>query len=295
MVRTRSVQDNRATLAETYVKLCVERMGCEFLPADSRTAGIDGHLRIIDNVTGSHLTLAVQVKSGIHYTRAPYSDPKFVHLAFDKEHVLDWHLSNLPVILVWVLDPDIQTPPLWCIASKIRLGSGRVRIRRSHVFDSDARAKLRDIASHAAGRPDIPLLHGPMLGNYFDEAKTGARKFYDTWRAKGSVSPKYGHVGVTLKGWRHITRHSASKNAILHKLSLLPCAKELIEVCESGLRVRVLREVGPRIELHMVRGLIRVPYRRDILLAAMLELRTTHDGRKRAKFYSLYERYHLGD
>jgi hypothetical protein len=184
---------------------------------------------------------------------------------------------------------------MWVSASEIELRSGRVKLRRSHIFDKNARPRIEELAREYAGRPSIPVLQSRPLTTTLQEAKEEAWKFYRDWRGIGSFSPRYGYVGVTLRAWRHLTKASSPADMIIHRLSLLPCAKELIELSSKGALVRVTSPDGPRTELQSVRGVVRPKFRAAIVVEVVLEVRFPCERYRATKLYSVYERGKLWD
>jgi len=137
----------------------------------------------------------------------------------------------------------------------------------------------------------FPRLNAPFL--FYDkvsDVKKMAWEFYSNWRQKGSTSPKFGKVDISLKGWRHITRVSNSQKSIIHKLNLLPCAKQLLETSKFSNFLRKSEYYLPGKELHCIWGLYETKYQPDIIVEVVLEITKYNMNNRKVVFYGVCEK-----
>ena len=288
---------------EFFVGQLVSRMGAKYTQIGGNHPSIDGQIQLKDPDSGAFYYLQIQVKTGTNCISGLKSKRKFLFLNLEKKHIFDWKLSNSPTIAVWVnLENDsAKQHALWADAKLARLGATRLKLYRKNLFDEAALPKLLDIARKNAGRPDIARLSSATLSpTTFADVKQQAWGFYSQWRSDGSVSPKFGKVYVTLKGWRHINRPSSSLPAIIHKLSLLQMARELLETSNQSRFLRRIEQrgedgelVGDRSiikELHSVYGLHQSSYQADIIVEVVLEVTKISGYPYLTKLYGVHEK-----
>ncbi len=180
--------------------------------------------------------------------------------------------------------------------------------------------ELYELSEQKYPNPTSRLSAAPSLFTKVSQVKPQAWAFYSKWREEGSQSPLFGKVDITLKGWRHVVRVSRSQAEVCHKLSLLRCAKELVEKATQSVKLRDLdRRVGSswsealknavgvtpqRIrstdhlgrpverELHVIHGRSLPPFRPPIEIeVVLLVARPQQDTRSilSTTFYSVYE------
>jgi hypothetical protein len=139
----------------------------------------------------------------------------------------------------------------------------------------------------------------PFAFTKVSDVKAQAWEFYSNWKQGTTYSPALKrNVAVTVKGWKHVTRRSRPQPEVCHKLSLLPCAREVIETCREAVLVRKLVpyvDASGRLvlrDLHVLRGRSQQPFRADIWVFVVIELKTfvDEDSVLGASFYSVYER-----
>lgn len=146
--------------------------------------------------------------------------------------------------------------------------------------------------------PSTRLKSLPLVFTKVRDIKAQAWVFYSEWKVKGSSSPRFGMVNVTVKGWRHLTQGSRPQVEVCHKLTLLRCAKEIVEKSWDSTLVRTLGpykdEIGRTItrELHALRGQSRQRFRAGIWVYVILEVKklVTDGSVVSTSFYSVYER-----
>lgn len=272
---------------EAFVRLCVEEMGCRFIPGDGNLPSIEGHIQIRDPGSGGYLYIAVQVKTGqSHLSRK--RDPKYVYLSLDRTDVLNWKSANVPVIIVWVDGVRPSRTALWGNALRAKK-SGRLRISSRATFDCTSVGDLLKLALAHAGRPQVPRLNeSPICLANVRDVKKKAREYFRCWREAGSVSPVFGRVRITLKAWRHMTRASLSQRAIVHRLALLSCAKAAIE---TAVESQFLRKLENGTELRAVRGVFKEAFRSDVCVEVVIQAkRHGRNGFANATLYSVLER-----
>jgi hypothetical protein len=281
----------------------VSKMGAKFTLIGGNHPSIDGQIQLKDPDTGTFYYLQVQVKTGTNCITGFNAKRKFFFLNLEKKHIFDWKLSNSPIIAVWVnLDDDrAKEYALWADAKLARLGATKLKLYRKNLINKAAFPKILDIARKNAGRPDIARLSSlALFPTTLAEVKHQAWDFYSQWRSDGSVSPMFGRVDITLRGWRHLTRPSASVAAIIHKLSLLRMARELLETSNQS---RFLRRIEKRgedgelvgdqsitKELHSVYGLHQSRYQADIIVEVVLEVTKINGYHRLTKLYGVHEK-----
>jgi hypothetical protein len=294
---------SRGDVGEFIVATRVSEMEGKYNHIGGNYPSIDGQIQLEDPDTGAFYYLNVQVKTGTKCISGNKAKRKFFSLNLEKKHIFDWQQSNSPTIAVWVdLDDDsAEKCVLWADAKLARLGATKLRLYRKNLFNETALPKLLDIARKHAGRPDIARLRSAALFSItLAEVKQQAWEFYSQWRSDGSVSPTFGRVNITLRGWRHLTRPSSSIPAIIHKLSLLRMARELLETSHQSRflrRIEPSRNAGELVgdpsitkELHSVYGLHQSSYQADIIVEVVLEVTKINGWPCLTKFYGVHEK-----
>lgn len=142
--------------------------------------------------------------------------------------------------------------------------------------------------------PSVRLDAPPLFPIRLSDVKGEAWEYFSIWRRDRCWSPVFGEVKITRRAWKHMTRVSRPQREACHKLSLLPCARELIQKARSARRVRVL--VNPRRpsriqrELYVLRGPHKSPFQADIKVEVVIEVAREPDGRQTATLLSVLER-----
>ena len=139
--------------------------------------------------------------------------------------------------------------------------------------------ELLELAEGRRPSPTVRLSTSPLSTLLVRNAKDAAWESYRAWKhdveAGRSLSPALGRINVTLKAWRHITRVRVPQREICHRLSLLPCAREVVEKAPT---YRIVRRLGRRV-LISLEGVYRSPYQADVLVEVIVEqLRSKRDG-----------------
>jgi len=285
------MRDNNAwgSQAEDLVAHCARTIG-EYDKADGKTPYIDGHLQIADPKTGQIYSVLIQVKSG----RSKFSkreSRKRVVGRLDPDHVKAWKRWNLLIIVVWVEDAGNRASQmLWADAARAKR-SGRLDFLASSEFGASAAAPILRLARAHAGCPDVPLLsHDLLFPEKVSEVRALAKNWFRMWMRVGSYSPVFGPVEVSWRVWRHITRCQLGQATVLHRLSLLPLAKEALEAARDANRVRTIGDGTGARYLFVVSAIYRRPHRTDAVIEVVVE--STHkQGRPgKCKLVSLYER-----
>jgi SIR2-like domain len=207
-----------------------------------------------------------------------FRDPAFQSVLAALQKVFG---SNFPSVFALMLRPDRST-------------INKLRQKNVDVIPYERRGdlmsffrELLDLGRRKHPAAAVRLDSPPLPLQRVREAKKIAREFYDAWRrdvALGrSSSPVLGAVGVTLRGWRHITRAGPPAREICHRLSLIPCAREVVEKATDKKDVRHL--FGKT--LIALEGTYRSPYQADVVVEVIIE----RSG-GRASFLSVHERRH---
>lgn len=281
--------DWKGIAAEHLINLCASRMECKLTLAGEKTPSIDGYLQVYDRQLDVNHLLQVQIKYGRRYIKRLKKRRPVVR-NLDREDILDWHSSGVPTIVVWVDNPTDPRHVLWGNAQLARPGSGELKLRRGSAFDSAAVPRLLNIARLHAGKPNITRLSiKPLLPASVGEAKKAAWPVFREWCRDGSLSPRFGRVEVTRRCWRHVTRVTCSPAAVVHKLSLLPSAREVVERGSRSHHLRDLSADGSK-QLHAVRGIVHTPYRANILVEVVLEVTMRRGQVDATKLFALHER-----
>jgi hypothetical protein len=277
---------------ENLVKLLLERLGARYTPAAEKTPSIDGQIQIYDEGSSGYLYVNAQVKTGHSYLRRRVRDKLYIKV--EPPDVRKWLLSNTPVVLIWV-DPVSDDWRDWrAYWGDARLGkpnAGQFAIRDWSVLDDGSLQRLRELARIGAGRPSIAPLRGPLLPVAdLPDVRRQALEAYRDWCLTGAWSPKFGPIEIKLKAWRHITRTGQSRHALLHRLSLLPLARYVLQTASRSYFLRALPDHRGRWELHAVRGLYRPQYRADMLVEVVIKVQRKGNRMVNAELYSLHER-----
>jgi hypothetical protein len=220
----------------------------------------------------------------------------FVLLHLDPSEILKWKLLGIPVIIIWV-NPDgkdTSNNALWRSAHLASSRSGRLRIPEKAVLSSKGTARNFKTLMTDAWKPNLVRLnHQTLFPNKVREIKDQAWDYYRQWRDQGSTSPVFQNVEITLKGWRHMTRQSLPQKAVIHKLSLLRLARELIETSQKSKCVRVLNNPegdGRKRELHSLKGVSMSKHQADVEIEVILEVEKLFGRIRRVSFLSVKER-----
>lgn len=274
---------------------------------NGKTPSIEGVIRIKDEVFKTNLSLGVQIKTGNSYVHQSKKSKRHIILTkLEESDIRDWKASNIPVIVIWVSDdPSGKRYALWADTTRIKKGAKQIKILKTALVDRNCVPKLLEIARAYAGLPVVPILkETPLFPTLVKDVKKDARKFYEKWRRVKTVSPIFGHVRITLKAWRHITRIKSSQREICHKLSCLPCARELIMNANQCRFLRKIERDGAKEEensriiddpksvkeLWSICGTHQSPFRADVLLEVVIEVERRGQNILKATFYSLHEK-----
>ncbi|MBI3504665.1 MAG: DUF4365 domain-containing protein [Proteobacteria bacterium] len=277
--------------AETFVQYLFTQLGCEYVRTGAKTPALDGFLRLADPTGDRVYTVGVQVKTGASWIVDSTSKHHVMRVA--TRDVAAWHGCNHPVIIVWVSQSEnLGRFALWSDARRVRLGRSRLRIHRRSRVDASAIDRILQLAHREAWGASVPALtQSPLRLTAFKQAKALAKMYFDAWRRHergGTYSPVFGWVTISLHAWRHITRVSRSKDSILHRLALLPCASELLRSAHAATCLRVRQTVAERTELFAIRGISRLGHRADAMITVVVEV-TERAGTRVTRLLSVYE------
>lgn len=295
---------NKGTAGELYVMSQLERMGFDTTLAGGKHPLIDAYVQLREQDTGRPCYLTVQVKTGKSFLIG--KPDRHLHIRLNKRDVDNWLRSTVPVIVVWVDDRKDALEAFWAEAKRSRVGTkgGKtLKIPKAYRLTPRARERLLKIAGADSGR-NITKLKSHPLPNRVKEFKPLARAFFDEWRREGSWSPSklLNHVDVPLDAWRHLTKVSRSPQDVIHRLSLLPCAREILERTPDSTFMRDLPTSGwtprgcsnagngIRRELRSVSGIRRVSHRSDALIEVVVEVARIGKHTLGARLRSVRER-----
>lgn len=292
MGSTLTDRDKRAIHAEAFVNAWATGVGLVYTSTGGKTPSIDGHIQLVDPVTGTNLYVNCQVKTGNSYVRELVVKRNVMTLTVDATDISNWQSSNVPVVLVWVKQDELGVVDyaLWTPVARRSGRTTSVHIRKSARLDASSVPRLLELARAHAGRATVPDIKVEPLVPTLKITKQRAWSFFKRWRVTGSESPVFGHVKLSRETWRHITRRGLSRSSIIHRLSLLPCARELVESAARGTFLRELdRKAHVRIELVAVRGTVRLPFRRAIALEVVLRVRRSKAHVFEVVLHSIHE------
>jgi hypothetical protein len=230
---------SRGKLAEVDVHKIVLLLGSQWLPAPADQPAIDGIIDIYKHKKRTGLLLAVQVKAGQSYLVNRTKTAIQIRIDGDKLETL--RQVRMPMILVY--GDEVTRKFYWEDIAECD-GRTQVTLRRKNVFGRHSLGDLYRLALRFGGNTaNLPVVRLRRFScrNLLTEVKQSARGFYVAWRRRGSYSPAYGVVKITLKGWRHIVNRRRSRDTLVHKLTLLPAARAILE---GSSKHRLLRAVG---------------------------------------------------
>ncbi len=282
--------DRLSLSGEAFVELCATEMECLYTRTGGKTPLHDGFLHIIDPVSSHSHTVGVQVKTGLSHIRRK---ARYALIRLDRRHIRAWRVASIPTIIVWANREAGGWSALWGNSRFAKLRTASLKLSYESRLNKDALPVLLDLAKSHVGTPDIPdIVTPPAIPITVPAAKKAAWVFFRSWRYEGSVSPHLGRVSVTLRAWRHITRVSSPQRAIIHKLSLLPCARELVERAPHSLFLRAFDDPDQRLrrELRALRGFYRSKHQANLMVEVILDVVRTKKKVVRAKLYSIHER-----
>jgi hypothetical protein len=127
--------------------------------------GVDAHLEVVDGNEGTGRLLAVQIKSGSSFFKAPTEGGWWFR--FDDDHAQYWLSHSLPVIVV-LHDPDSGTTYWQRIASDTITNTGqmwKVRVPSDQLLDASARAPLSAIAQRPVEMDTVRSLCDQLPGD----------------------------------------------------------------------------------------------------------------------------------
>ena len=235
---------SKKAVSEAAVEKIVEQMGHLWRGERGEPIGLDGRIEILGpgrELTG--LVIEVQVKSGRSYLtnkKAKESKSRRVSvesrkMRLDKKYRDYFSLiRHAPVLIVWY-DP-LSENCFW--GQFVRNTISYVLIR--DVFDRyAARAMARLARDWHDHHPQISYPPEPKIS--LRHPKQGALQYYKQWRDQECISPAFGTVRISLKGWRHITGHGRSQSDIMTKLRLLGAARSILETITTRVVCRIVR------------------------------------------------------
>lgn len=281
----RGVDSNKGSAGELYVMSQLERMGFNTTLAGGKHPLIDAYVQLHEPDEGTPYYLTVQVKTGKSFLIGKPAGHFRIRL--NKRDADTWLRSTVPVIVVWVDDRKETLEAFWEEARRCRAGpkGGKtLKLPKASRLSLRARERLLKVAGVDSGRNVTKLKKSHPLPNRVKDFKPFARAFFEEWRRTGSDSPVFHHVDVPLDAWRHLTRVTRSPEEINHKLSLLPCAREILERTPESTLLRELptsvwrpRTCPPsnnpiRRELRSVSGIHRVSYRSEARIEVVVEV-----------------------
>ena len=139
--------------------------------------------------------------------------------------------AKSPSIYVWYYDE--RRKAFWSEVhhSNLTPKKHRIQIPKKQSLGLHSSGDLLDITRRWWGIEDnLPRLECITIPRVrVSDVKQSARDFYDEWRNEHFVSSAFGHVNITLKGWRHLTMASRPQQQIVRRLALLGYAREILK------------------------------------------------------------------
>jgi Domain of unknown function (DUF4365) len=291
-----SPKDKLGQRGENIVKCLADKMGehMNFIPAEQKTPSIDGVLQIFDKDHQCNRYVNVQIKTGDSHVRNRWG-AKGAMLYLKAEDIRDWKAAKHPTIVVWVPGDEDKFEAYWRNAQYAKVLVNGVKLKTSNKFDKAAFPHLLKLAREHAGILSAPLLDStPLFPKKVRDVKDVAWRFYTEWRKEGSRNPLLKDIKITLKGWRHLTRAELSQPIICHKLSLLPCAKEIVATSKELRYMRRFRREGKEVCMVRITGALKQRHRVAAIIDVVVE-KEMAVGSSRAEytFLSVSERRHL--
>ena len=215
-------------------------------------------------------------------------DPDFVGLLDDLREIFG---TSLPTIYALMKEPEAREREEW-------RDKGVELIKyESHRQLCGFFLELLELSEKRY--PSVKLGTSLLFPHRVSDVKKQAWRFYSEWRREGSISPRFGKVEITLKAWRHIASRSRPQSEVCHKLSLLPCARELINLTHESVMVRTIverpviwhgavRQIST--ELHALRAPRESRFQADINVEVILEVTKEYGAVIGTKFLSVCER-----
>ena len=285
-------RDHRARIAqigESEVALAVAKMNYVWHYRGDRHFGIDAIIEIRRHSKNTGLFLPLQVKTGKGHL-ARETKTHYV-IKVKRKHLEYWVSTPAPTILVWY---NIEKrKAFW---TKIERDSPpkfktRVEIPKASKFGTHCAGSLFQLARRSYGYERIlPAVSAPPeLKPAFSAVKTSAREFYLSWRSEGCVSPTFGPVMITLRGWKHLTADGNTQCKMVRKLELLGAAKRILEtvpeyhVCRQTPHRR--RDMSLTRYFHQQTAVVSYAHRADAIVSVITE----QFGGGPVRFYSVFE------
>ena len=284
---TRLGVQSRALQAELFIRDRIEKMGFRYFA----TTGLPGIQGVIQLRTRRSGRIAVQVRTDKRVVTDGDRRGSYILLNLDPREIVSWELIGLPVIIVWVKIDNSGSIAyaLWRNANRAHRTSGRIKMPTEARLGSKGTTRsLKKLHAHMWKPNVISLKEKLLFPQRVSEIRGQAWEYYRQWRLDGAISPVFNEVEITLKAWRHMTRRAISQRAIIHKLSLLPFARELVETAQKSKCVRSLPHNGR--ELHSLRGVFTSTYQANATIEVILEVQKKASGKQRVRFLSVLER-----
>jgi hypothetical protein len=279
---------NVQTEGEAHVEKIVSKMGHNWRDAGKEAIGLDGFIEVVRQQNLSGQIIGIQIKSGRSYLvnrRKQKDEAHRLRLRHRRINIEEHHLSyyrqcKFPVVIVWY-DPTSENA-FWGLVDESSSSSFPI----PNVFDRFAGRQIARVADewHSV----FPKLDDPRTPRVsINTVKRKAFEFYRRCRESECLSPAFGRVHFTLRGWRHITAQNKDRSRILRSLELLGAAKAIImsqehfHVCRVTPRGHVLFKQTAR---------IRHPNRADAIVSVITE----RIGNGPHQFLSVYEQRKKG-
>jgi hypothetical protein len=291
-VKTRAKQRGKHSKlglrGQTFVKARLEEMGFEVTPTGDAPS-IDLYVMLHDGVTNLHFN--VQVKTGKSFLR-PETSPRHYSIKLDERDVADWKHSGSPTFVVWVDNRSGSNDRVWTAywATATNARGNTLKIRKTSRLDMGALRRLERTVRQYRGRHGVVVTSEPLFPARVSDIKWSAWEYFKNWKQRGTLSPFFGAVAVTMRSWRHLTRVSRPQREVIHKLSLLPCAREIIEkVSVPEFRRSISGPHGQR-KLYALSGRHEPRYRGSLAIEVIIEVFSHRNAPKRVNFLSVYEK-----
>jgi hypothetical protein len=276
--------DPTGRLAEIHVEKMVRRMKYDWRQQTDKSRGVDGLVEIYRKGVPAGRFIFVQVKSGPGHLRKTKSKTHY-SIRVDAKDVEYWRRFNIPVILTWY---SIETDRAYWAQIDINSASQRgwiVRIPKKNIFGLHSAGDLYQLCRTYYGIEDqLPVVQAPTTPKVtVNDVKATAFKFYNEWRKEDFITPAFGRVRISLRGWRHITAASRSQRHVVRRLELLGAARQIMLTVPTMHKCREIEE--ERRVFYMQTAVVRYSHRGNAVVSVITE---TYCGGM-PTFYSVFE------
>jgi hypothetical protein len=276
--------DPTGRLAEIHVEKMVRRMKYDWRQQTDKSRGVDGLIEIYRKGVPTGRFIFVQVKSGLGHLRKTKSKTHY-SIRVDAKDVEYWRRFNIPVILVWYNIGADRAYWAQIDINSVSQGGWQVRLSKKCVFGLHSAGDLYQLCRTYYGIEDqLPVVQAPTTPKVtVNDVKETAFRFYDEWRKEHFITPAYGRVRISLRGWRHITAAWRTQRHIVGRLELLGAARQIMLTVPTKHKCREI--VKERRVFFMQTAVVQYLHRGNAVVSVITE----QYGDAPPTFYSVFE------